>query len=143
MRFNESSSAYVQYSDFLIPFSYAAWNTLSWFRAATPIPSCVIGCKVVGSLEPTNKNHMLSISGECGERGKLVRVDELHDVLGEFSLLCELAGELARLCFCGDLAGEKKPEHALGDDLFAAWRGGQLFLAVWDGQAVESNTLKV
>ncbi len=50
-KFIQSSKVWDQYSDFFTPFSYAAWKKLSWFRAATPIPNCVIGCRVRGKLE--------------------------------------------------------------------------------------------
>ena len=69
------------------------------------------------------------------------RVDQLLDVFGQISLLRELAGELASLGFGGDLAGEQQPKHTLRDNFFTALGTRELLLAVWNGQAMETNTL--
>ena len=49
-----------------MPFSYAAWKELSWFRAATPIPSWVMGCKVLGKLKMIqNKDEEMQDEVKC------------------------------------------------------------------------------
>lgn len=70
-----------------------------------------------------------------------VRVNELFDVFREVTLLGQFSGQLSRLCFGGNLAGEEEPEHALGDNLLALRRCRELFLTIRDGQSVEADTL--
>jgi hypothetical protein len=71
------------------------------------------------------------------------RVDELFDKLGKFSTFRELIGEGTNLFWGRNLSGEQEPEHALRNDLPAINSSGELFLAIWDGQSVEADTLVI
>jgi hypothetical protein len=71
-----------------------------------------------------------------------LRVYELDNVLREVTLFCELARQLACLGLGRDFACEQKPEHALSDDLLAAGCSRQLFLTVWNGEAMEADALR-
>ena len=69
------------------------------------------------------------------------RVNEFLDKLGKFSTLRKLVREGTDLFWGRNLSGEQEPEHALGDDLLATCGGRELFLAIWNGQSVETDTL--
>ena len=70
-----------------------------------------------------------------------IRVNEFLHKLGKFSTFRELIGEGTDLFRGRYLSGEQEPEHALRDDLLAIDSGGELFLAIWNGQSVEADTL--
>ena len=69
------------------------------------------------------------------------RINEFLDKLGKFSTFRELIRERADLFWGRHLPGEQEPEHALRDNLLAIDSGGELFLAIWNGQSVEAYTL--
>ena len=71
------------------------------------------------------------------------RVNEFLDKLGKFPTFCELVGERTDLFWGRNLSGKQEPEHALGDDLLAIDSGGELLLAIRDGQSVEADTLVI
>jgi len=71
------------------------------------------------------------------------RVNKFLDKLGKFSTFRELIGEGTDLVSGWNLSGKQEPEHALRDNLLAICSGGELFLAIWDGQSVETNTLVI
>lgn len=71
-----------------------------------------------------------------------VRVNEVHNMLREVTLLGQFSGELSGLCFGGDLASEEKPEHTLGNNLLALWCRSKHFLALWDGHSMETDALR-
>lgn len=77
------------------------------------------------------------------KRGLNLRVKELLDVRGEFTLLRKLTRELARFSLSGHLAREEKPKHTLGNDLLATGRSWQDLLAVGDAQTMEADALVV
>ena len=60
------------------------------------------------------------------------RVNQLLDVVGQISLLRELAGELAGLSLGGDFASQEEPQHTLCDDLLATRGRSESLLAVRD-----------
>ena len=70
-----------------------------------------------------------------------IRVNEFLDKFWKFSTFRELIGEGTNLFRGWYLSGEQEPEHALRDDLLAVGSGGELFLAIWNGQSVETDTL--
>lgn len=70
-----------------------------------------------------------------------VRVDKFLDKLGELSTFREFIGEGANLFWGRNLPSEQEPEHALRNDLLAIDGCGELFLAIWDGQSMETDPL--
>ena len=72
-----------------------------------------------------------------------IRIYEFLDKFGKFSAFRELIGEGADLFRGWYLSGEQEPEHALRDDLLAVDSGGELFLAIRDGQSMEADTLVI
>ena len=71
------------------------------------------------------------------------RVNEFLDEFGEFSALRELVGEGTDLFWGRNLSGEQEPEHALRENLLAIRGCGKLLLAIWNGQSVEADALKI
>ena len=87
---------------------------------------------------------MLSSVGPGIDRLRIdTRVNEFLDKLGKFSTLREFIREGTDLFWSRNLSGEQEPEHALGDDLPAIDGSGELFLAIWDGQSMEADTLVI
>lgn len=82
-------------------------------------------------------------NGELGHRVQVCGevVEHLVHECGKLSLFGELSRELANLVCGGDLAGQEKPEHGLGEHLCSRLSLGELLLAVLDGSSVEANAL--
>ena len=92
-----------------------------------------LGLGVEGGHGHRQLGHGVHVAGEG--------LDEVQDVLGEVGLFSQLLGKGADLTGGGNLAGQKQPEHGLGEHLSARGALGELLLAVLDGLAVEADTL--
>lgn len=94
---------------------------------------CELGSIVQGRDGNSKLGHGVEVLGEV--------VKELVDESGQLGLLGQLPGEDADLACGGNLSGQKQPKHGLGKHLGASFALGQLFLAVLDGAAVETDAL--
>ena len=68
-------------------------------------------------------------------------VNELLDKLGDLGTGSPFLGKTLDLLGSRDFTSEEEPEEGLGEGLGSTWGGGELSLALGDGEATESDTL--
>ena len=68
-------------------------------------------------------------------------VDELLNKLGDLGTGGPFLGETLDLLLGRDLSSKEKPEESLREGLGSTWGGGELGLALGDGESSESDTL--
>lgn len=68
-------------------------------------------------------------------------VNELLNELGDLGTSSPFLGKTLDLVGGWDLTSEEEPEKSLGEGLRSTWGGGELSLALRDGETSESDTL--
>lgn len=81
------------------------------------------------------------ITDRSMEWNEHARVNELDSFFVQCTIFCKLFGESPNLGFGWDFTRQQEPEHALGDNLFASWCGGQDLLTIWNGVSMKANSL--